>query len=190
MRRNERTLLVEDYNADNYEYLPVADMLLSDASSVIFYFLALDRPVILVNNPLRFRDKKCFDPEGPEWAWRNLGIQINHVDELPDALIRSMEKPEEKAEERAFYRDRIFGNLRDGHASERVAAKVRALLNPRLEDKEWVAVSWNSIASLKPIDRKRTIIGYVRPLLIPLGVFLQRYPRLKYLLKRLFLFLR
>lgn len=188
-RRNERTLLVEDYNSNIYEYLPSADILLSDASSVIFYFLALDRPVILVNNPLRFRDREFFDPEGPEWAWRNLGIQINHVDELQYALIRSLEKPGEKAKERAFYRDRIFGNLLDGYAAERIADKVRALVNPKPEDKEWVTVSWNSIASLKSIDKKRTIVSYIRPLLILLGFYLQRYPRLKHLLKSLFFFL-
>ncbi len=188
-RRNERTLLVEDYNSNVYEYLPLADILLSDASSVIFYFLALDRPIILVNNPLRFKDKEKFDPEGPEWAWRDLGIQINHVDELQNALIRSVEKPQEKAEERACYRDRIFGNLLDGRAAERIADRVRALVSPRPEDKEWVTVSWNSIASLKPIGKKKAIVGYVRSLLIPLALLFERYPRLKYLLKRIFFFL-
>ena len=118
-----------------------------------------------------------------------MGIQINHVDELQDALTRSLEKPGEKAKERAFYRDRIFGNLLDGRAAERIADKVRALVNPKPEDEEWVTVSWNSIASLKPIDKKRTIVSYIRPLLILLGVYLQRYPRLKSLLKSLFFFL-
>lgn len=188
-RRNERTLLVEDSNSNIYDYFLSADILLSDASSVIFYFLALDRPVILVNNPLRFKDKESFDPEGPEWTWRNLGIQINHVDELPDALIRSLDKPGEKAEERAFYRDLLFGNLLDGRASERIADKVRALINPKPEDKEWVTVSWNSIAALKSIDKRKTTFYHMRSLLIPLYhlyFFLERYPRLKYLLKRYF----
>ena len=188
-RRNERTLLVEDYNSNVYEYLPLADILLSDASSVIFYFLALDRPIILVNNPLRFKGKEFFDPEGHEWAWRDLGVQINHVDELQNALIRSLEKPREKAEERACYRDRIFGNLLDGRASERIADRVRALFNPKPEDKEWVAISWNSIASLKLIDKKKAVVGYIRSFLIPVGFFLERYPRLKYLLRRIFFFL-
>ena len=188
-RRNERTLLVEDSKSDIHEYLSSADILLSDASTVIFHFLALDRPVILINNPLRFKDKEYFDPEGPEWAWRDLGIQINHVDELPGALIRSLGNPGEKAKERACYRDRIFGNLLDGRASERIADKVRALINPKPEDKEWVTASWNSIALRKPVGKKKSIVGYIRALLLPLDYFFDHYPRLKYLLKRIFFFL-
>lgn len=184
-RHNERILLVEDCNSSIYDYFRSADILLSDVSSVIFYFLALNRPVILVNNPLRFKDRDGFDPEGPEWTWRNLGIQINHVNELPDAIRRSLKKPEEKAEERAFCRDRIFGSLLDGCATERIADKVRVLINPKPEDKDWVTISWNRIAALKRTDKKGRTISYILPLLAPVAFSLRRYPRLIRLLKNL-----
>ena len=43
--------LVEDTHADVVPYLLASDVLLSDASSVVFEFLALDRPIVLVTNP-------------------------------------------------------------------------------------------------------------------------------------------
>lgn len=183
VRRNERTLLIEDCNSDIYEYLTLADILLSDASSTIFYFLALDRPIILVNNPLRFKDWEYFDPEGPEWKWRDIGIEISSAEELPHAVQRCLEKPAEKAELRAFYRERIFGNFLDGYASDRIAGQVRSLLNPEIEDKERVSISWKTISSLGPLDKKRSIFYRIRSLLVPLADSLNRYPRLKFILK-------
>jgi len=179
---NERILLV-DGNADIHQYFPLADIMLSDASSAIFYFLALDRPIILVNNPLRFKARGPFDPEGPEWLWRDVGIEINHADELEGALVRSLKKPEEKAKVRAHYRDKIFGNLLDGCAAERIADRVRTLINPRPED-EWVSRSWDSMASRQPVSRVQAMMSRIRLILSPLSLSLEPYPRLKYYLLR------
>jgi len=130
VRRNNQTLLVEDTHSSIYDYFPFADILLSDASSVIFYFLALDRPIILVNNPHRYEEPNHFDPEGPEWNWRDVGIEINKIDELPSAIMRSMENPDQKSKLRKHYRNMIFGNILDGRAAERIAERVREVLYP------------------------------------------------------------
>jgi hypothetical protein len=180
---NERILVV-DGDADIYQYFPLADIMLSDASSAAFYFLALDRPIILVNNPLRFKARGGFDPEGPEWNWRDVGIQINHADELEGALVRSLKEPKEKAEVRAYYRDNIFGDLLDGHAAERIAGRVRSLINPRPED-EWVTRSWNIVASRQPVSRVGAMISRLRLMLSPLSLTLESHPRLKYFLLKL-----
>jgi CDP-glycerol glycerophosphotransferase (TagB/SpsB family) len=179
-RDNERMLMVES-DVDIYHYFPVVDIMLSDASSVIFYFLALDRPIVLVNNPLRFKARGTFDPEGPEWAWRDVGVQINQADELEGALARVLEKPEEKAGVRARYRDRIFGDLLDGRAAQRIAERVRLLINPGPED-EWVRQSWDSMASRQPVGRVQSMISRIRLMLSPLSIRLEPHPRLKFLL--------
>jgi len=183
---NER-ILVADSNADIYPYFPAADILLSDASSVIFYFLALDRPIILVNNPLRSKAKGSFAPEGPEWLWRDMGIEINNADELEGALVRSLKEPGEKAGVRAYYRERIFGDLLDGRAAERIADRVRSLINPGPED-EWVSRSWATVASRPPARRAQVMMSRLNSSLSPLSLTLESHPRLKsflrYLLKR------
>lgn len=174
---NERILMV-DSDADIHPYFPLTDIMLSDASSVIFYFLALDRPIILINNPLRSKARGSFAPEGPEWTWRDMGIEINHADELEGALVRSLKEPQEKAEVRADYRGKIFGDLLDGRAAERIADKVRALINPKPED-EWVSRSWDIMASRQPASRVQIMRSRLRFFLSPLSLLLESRPKLK-----------
>lgn len=133
--RNERTLLVEDSHSSVYQYMPLADIILSDASSVIFYFLAFNKPIILVNNPNRFKEKQFFDKKGPEWTWRDMAIEIDNVNELPSAVLRSLQMPEEKSEKRLIYKERVFGNLYDGKSAERIVDQVKTLLNPEKKRK-------------------------------------------------------
>jgi hypothetical protein len=180
---NERILVV-DSDADIYPYFLTTDIMLSDASSVIFYFLALDRPIILINNPLRSKARGSFNPEGPEWTWRDMGIEINNADELEGALVRSLKEPQEKAEARAYYRDKIFGDLLDGQAAERIANRLRSLINPKPED-EWVTRSWNSVASRQPASRLEAMMSRLHFMLSPLSLTLEPYPRLKRFLSRL-----
>ncbi len=149
-----KSFLVEDTQSDVYEYFPMSDILMTDASSVMFYFLALDRPMILINNPKRFDSRRWYDSTGPEWQWRDMGIEIGSLQELPDAVSRCIGFPQEKATERALYRQRVFGNYTDGRASERIAGFIRQLVYPRLEDARWVNAVWQAIeARGKQISR-------------------------------------
>ncbi|AVP99813.1 hypothetical protein C7S18_22715 [Ahniella affigens] len=119
--------LIQDGNQDVYELMPDADILLTDASSVMFYFLALDRPIILVDNPLRFEDRQRFKPDAEEWAWRDIGQRIETGDALTAAVASALETPSRFAEARQQRAQQIFGDLFDGRAAERVAQHILAL---------------------------------------------------------------
>lgn len=119
--------LVEGADADIYPLLADADILLTDASSVMFYFLALDRPLILYSNPRRQEDSLRFDPDGFEWRWRDMGLGIESAAALPAAVAASLAAPQAQASARARYRERLFGDLFDGRAAARVAEHVLAL---------------------------------------------------------------
>lgn len=120
--------LVDDPAADVAPYLKAADVLISDASSVTYQFLALDRPIILIANPDRFRDSKHFNPEGMEWQWRDMGEDLDDIEQLPAAIERALTDPRLGAPSRAQYRKRLFGDLTDGRAAERIVAHVSRLL--------------------------------------------------------------
>jgi hypothetical protein len=187
-RRNRQVFLVEDSNADVYDYFGSADILLSDVSSVIFYFLALDRPIILVNNPRRFKDRGFFAPLGHEWQWRDMGTQIERGDELPAAIQRCLQSPAEFSRRRATYRRRIFGNLLDGRAAERIADRVKSLMKPSAQDKAWVSLSWNAASAFGEVDTRRALLLRIRSFLTPLARPLGRYPRILFRLRKLFPF--
>ena len=118
--------LVDDPAADVMPFLKAADVLVSDASSVIFEYLALDRPIVLVTNPHRHR-APTFDPNGIEWRWRDVGVEVHDVKELPAAVSAALDNPASGAERRAHYREQLFGRYTDGHAAERIAANITEL---------------------------------------------------------------
>lgn len=118
--------LVEDTHCDVIPFLQAADVLVSDVSSVLLQFLALDRPIILITSPHRF-DESYFDPNGPEWQWRDMGQEIEDVSMLPQAIGRALEDPTLGGDRRAHYRQLLFGDLTDGRARERLGQKVSEL---------------------------------------------------------------
>jgi len=118
--------LVDNPAANVIPYLQRADMLVSDASSVIFEYLALDRPIVLLTNPDR-REVGHYDPNGIEWQWRDVGTEIHDVEELAGAISAGLDRPTLGADRRAYYRRELFGDYTDGHAGERIALKISEL---------------------------------------------------------------
>jgi hypothetical protein len=119
-------VLVPDPDENIYGLMPMADLLLSDTSSTPFYWLALDRPVVLVDPQLPEGDER-FDPEGPEWTWRDMGPRVTGVQELLPALMAAAAEPAAYSAQRRVYRDRLYGDLFDGNASARLAARLSQL---------------------------------------------------------------
>jgi CDP-glycerol glycerophosphotransferase (TagB/SpsB family) len=117
-----------DEDVDLVDCALVSDLIVSDASSAIFHFLALNRPIVLFDNPERFSDPSCFDPEGIEWTWRDIADCTNSVEELKELVIEGLSKPEKNSEARTRRRAQLFGNLTDGQSVERVNKFIRSFL--------------------------------------------------------------
>jgi len=118
--------LIEQANCDVIPFLRAADLLVTDASSVQLEYLALDRPMVLINNPQRFTCKG-FDPAGFEWAWRDMGEEVSRAEDVGAAVADALANPNRRAAQRARYRQQLFGNLMDGGTAARLAARVDAL---------------------------------------------------------------
>ena len=88
-------------------FLHLADVLISDTSSVIYEFLILDKPIITFKTQSRF-DK---------------GIDISHPDELRTAIDRSFQDPAEFHENRMKHIQEINPYL-DGRISENIIEKL------------------------------------------------------------------
>lgn len=123
---NDRVHLFDDPAADVMPLLKNADVLVTDTSSVMFQYLAVDRPMVLITNPAR-REASHFDAEGVEWRWRDVGSEVFDVRELAGAVSEALDNPALGAERRAHYRHQMFGRYTDGRASERIARKITEL---------------------------------------------------------------
>lgn len=104
-----------------------ADLLVSDASSAIFHFLALDRPMVLIDNPERFSDPECFDPEGIEWQWRDIGAQVTDVADLSAAVRDELAHPDVRGDIRRQRRSQLFGSRTDGRSAQRINREIQRI---------------------------------------------------------------
>ena len=109
-------IFVEDPNIA--PYLGGADVLLSDVSSVMMEFMALDKPVILFDHPQMTR-YHGYDPNDIEHAWRDLGTRVDGVDEAKRVLNDVLAHGDDRGSKRRDYATRLFAD-RDGGASARV----------------------------------------------------------------------
>ncbi|MBL4666123.1 MAG: CDP-glycerol glycerophosphotransferase family protein [Sneathiella sp.] len=123
--------LVDDIAPEIVPLLSRADVLISDVSSVMFQYLALNRPIIALNNPDRFTVKE-YDPSGIEWLWRDMALEIENVSELASAVKECLSNPSVKQTRREEYRNSLFGTLTDGRTGQRVLEYVQNLqLTPK-----------------------------------------------------------
>jgi len=112
-----------------------ADLMVSDASSAIFHFLALNRPIVLIDNPSRFSDPSCFDPEGIEWTWRDIADTTSEPRELAPLVAKNLASPSRNLEARQRRKAQLFGGRTDGKSLKRVNNEIRRIL--RFKSSRW-----------------------------------------------------
>ena len=107
-------------------YMKNADILLSDASSTLFEFVALDRPVIVCNfyklkwlyrGPFRYRFERRFNQDNI--IYKDIGRHINAFSELEEAVKDELACPQRYHDSRAQYTKDHVGPM-DGKASDRI----------------------------------------------------------------------
>ncbi|MEH6495035.1 MAG: CDP-glycerol glycerophosphotransferase family protein, partial [Pseudomonas marincola] len=122
----ENVHLVDDIAVDIIPFLGRADVLISDVSSVMFQYLALNRPIIALNNPDRFQVKE-YDPSGIEWRWRDMATEINNMIDLNAVIKTCLTEPSKNSKIREAYRNSLFGTMTEGKTGERVLEYVQKL---------------------------------------------------------------
>lgn len=120
--RDPRVVVVDD-RADVTGYMLAADLMISDASSTIFEFLPLDRPMVLITSPAAVEDRS-YDADDLPWRFRAVGEDVTDVAQLADAVARALARPEARARERRRVADLLFGRQRDGRNAERIADRI------------------------------------------------------------------
>jgi len=105
--------------------LVAADVMVSDVSSAFMEFSSLDKPVVLVNNPMR-TSFIGFDPRDIEYVWRDVGLEVNNAEDIPEAIRWSLTNPLANSIKRNEYAARLIG-AKDGLASERAGRAILAL---------------------------------------------------------------
>ena len=107
-------------------FMATADLLISDASSALFEFAALDKPVVWCDfiklrwsyrGPLRFRFNKRMDEDLYKYA--DVAAHASTFKKLKDVVDEQIDKPQLFAHKRKEYIELLAGKV-DGLASRRI----------------------------------------------------------------------
>ncbi len=121
-------LPVHDYNI--VPYMAAADTLISEASSTIFDFLALDKTgiiVVLPQDALRHHDGEPLLTEDPQHFLAGAFVHMRHRRELRGAIAEALRHDPQRRQVAQKYREHYFFGL-DGQASQRTKATIEQLL--------------------------------------------------------------
>jgi hypothetical protein len=104
--------------ADGTPYMRAADLMISDVSSVVFEFTALNKPLVLVDNPHQ-RDYVNYNENDVEYTMRQIGARISHPEQLLPAVEHQLANPDMYAEQRQLCAQEMFA-AHDGQNSTRI----------------------------------------------------------------------
>ncbi len=111
-------------------FMAISDILLSEASSTLFEFAALDRPVIVCDfyklkwsyrGVLKFRFNNRFRKDNV--VYENIGKHVNSYKELQLAIPQQLNTPDEYHQQRKQYTHEHVGKT-DGNVSRRIASYI------------------------------------------------------------------
>lgn len=135
--KSENILLLPPEEYSILPWLQIADILLSDTSSVLFEMVAIDKPVIQCDkygvrlnhrfSPDRLYKRRLDKKTTGEFDY---AIHIDSADQLPAAIWEALDDPEWLINGRSITRENLFYRL-DGHASDRIVAMSLELLNEK-----------------------------------------------------------
>lgn len=97
--KNELQLLAQQipdlhyiHEHDSTPYMKISDLLITDVSSVMFEYTALDKPIVLIDNPHQ-TDYINYKADDVEYFWRDIGPRISQVHELIPAVQEQLSQP-------------------------------------------------------------------------------------------------
>jgi CDP-glycerol glycerophosphotransferase (TagB/SpsB family) len=105
---------------DATPFMRAASLMITDVSSVMFEFAALDRPVVLVDNP-RQASYVNYRATDVEYQMRDVGVRVSSADELVEAVRDELAAPGRHSAARRRVTAAMFAAT-DGRNAERIAA--------------------------------------------------------------------
>jgi len=110
--------------SNSSRYLPAADVMITDHSSVGFEYLLLDRPLIRIHVPELIKNTDI-EPSYVE-LMANASSSVNDVEETVAAVERGFSDPRAKSLERVAVANEMF--YKPGTATERAVTELYELM--------------------------------------------------------------
>ena len=124
LKNNRKNVYIAD-SFDTDDLYVAADLLISDVSSVVYEFYALNKPVLLFDSPKQ-QSYINYDKNDLEWQYRDIGYRFNDINLLPALIFKAFttDKKEHNSEIA-----NSFISVRDGSSTKKVVDLAISLLN-------------------------------------------------------------
>ena len=143
---NHNVYIADSYDTD--ELFFVADLLISDVSSVIYEYLSLDKPILLFDSPKQ-REYINFNEGDLEWEFRNVGIRFSDVERLPQMIYKVFTSNEDFNFQHIA---RQFISVTDGSSCEKVVESALAMLEQKIPSELEIFTSYISESITKRLS--------------------------------------
>jgi tetratricopeptide (TPR) repeat protein len=124
---NRKVHIADSYDTD--EVFFVADLLISDVSSVIFEFLSLNKPILIFDSPKQ-KSYINYDETDLEWEYRDVGYRFDNVEKLPGLIFKVLTS--NKSDQNRDIAEK-FISVTDGTSTEKVIKAAFKLLDAHKE---------------------------------------------------------
>ncbi|MFC2170745.1 CDP-glycerol glycerophosphotransferase family protein, partial [Calditrichota bacterium] len=125
LQGHPRIMIVGNY--DILPYLRIADVVVSDASSVWLESISLNKPVVIFDNPNKIMYVE-YDRNDPEYKLRDAAIVAEDIEGVLQAARSCIQFPQELSEQRNKYQKELI-TATDGCSGNRVVEAALKVLN-------------------------------------------------------------
>lgn len=128
-QNDKNVVFIRDSKAPISDFYSETDILISDGSSLVFEFMALNRPILLYSSDKRIGIwKDMYDEKALANSRRNVGTEFRTKDEFIQALKNVFSLHHDiHRKYQAAYSAEIFENFTDGLSYKRVAEKIKQI---------------------------------------------------------------
>jgi CDP-glycerol glycerophosphotransferase (TagB/SpsB family)/tetratricopeptide (TPR) repeat protein len=127
---DDKVVFVRDSKAPISDFYSETDILISDGSSLIFEFMALNRPILLYTSGQKISIwQNIYDPHAVSNSKRGVGTEFRTKEEFVETLRNAFtlhETVQSGFQQR--YSEEMFGTWRDGRSYKRAAEEVKKIL--------------------------------------------------------------
>jgi hypothetical protein len=117
-----------DSNSNIVDYFHQCDLMISDVSSAALAWFSVNKPLICLIDRNVAETSENFSADGIEWKMHEAATVVSKSCDLSEMVNNALSNPQIKLEERRKFSNYLFGDLKDGKSSYRIAMKIMEYL--------------------------------------------------------------
>ncbi|CEN56211.1 CDP-glycerol glycerophosphotransferase family protein [Candidatus Methylopumilus turicensis] len=133
-KSNNNTLIDTNPNSNITKYFHECDLMVSDVSSAALAWLLVDKPLICLIDRKLAEASGHYSPDAIEWKMHSAASVVTNPLELYLEVKNQLKNPNIKSKQRDVFSNFLFGNLKDGKSSLRVAKNIIKYLRENVND--------------------------------------------------------